>query len=172
MSLTESVSLHPSSDEARTRAWYDGTMPFPDDILPQDTPLERPICVALVICDVVVEDKRSGNKTLVGLFNSIIAPQMPAVHPRMFLMASLTSGRGTWPFTFRITAPSGRELLRMQEVTKFTDPLAVHDVIVELRNLPLEETGVHFVDLMLGDSPIANRRFTVQLETPTVMLPA
>jgi hypothetical protein len=148
-------------------------MPFSDpDIHPQDTPLERPICVALVICDVVVEDKRSGNKTLVGLFNSIMAPQMPAVHPRMFLMASLTSGRGTWPFTFRITSPSGRELLRMQETTRFVDPLAVHDIVVELRNLPLEEPGVHFVDLMLLDSPVANRRFTVQVETPPSIPPA
>jgi hypothetical protein len=148
-------------------------MSFSDaDRLPQDTPLERPICVALVICDVVVEDKRTGNKTLVGLFNSVITPQMPAIHPRMFLMASLTNGRGTWPFTFRITAPSGRELLRMQEVTRFVDPLAVHDVIVELRNLPLEETGVHFVDLLFSDSPVANRRFTVQLDTPSPLPPA
>jgi hypothetical protein len=148
-------------------------MPLPDDDrLPQDTPLERPICVALVICDVIVEDKRSGNKTLVGLFNSIVAPQFPAVHPRMFLMASLTSGRGTWPFTFRITAPSGRELLRMEEAARFVDPLAVHDVVVELRNLPLEETGVHFVDLMLMDLPVANRRFTVQTESPSPSTPA
>ncbi|MBC8103154.1 MAG: hypothetical protein H7Z41_11260 [Cytophagales bacterium] len=142
-------------------------MPLSEDNywLPQETPLERPLCVALVICDVVVEDKRSGNKTLVGLFNSIVAPQIPAVHPRMFLMASLTSGRGTWSFIFRITAPSGREIFKMQDRTRFTDPLAVHDVIVELRNLPLEETGVHFVDLLLNDSPIANRRFTVHVET-------
>lgn len=147
-------------------------MPFPDDILPQDTPLERPICVALVICDVVIEDKRTGNKTLVGLFNNIIAPQMPAVHPRMFLMASLTSGRGTWPFTFRITGPSGQEIFRMQETTRFTDPLAVHDVIIELRNLPLEETGVHFVDLMLLDSQVANRRFTVMVESSNITPPA
>lgn len=148
-------------------------MPFPnDDRLPQDTPLERPICVALVICDVVIEDKRTGNKTLVGLFSNIVAPNMPAVHPRMFLMASLTSGRGTWPFTFRITAPSGREILRMQETTRFIDPLAVHDLIVELRNLPLEETGVHFVDLLLLDSPVANRRFTVQLDSPSLLPPA
>jgi hypothetical protein len=148
-------------------------MPFSDvDRFPHDTPLERPICVALVICDVVIEDNRTGNKTLVGLFNNILAPQMPALHPRMFLMASLTDGRGTWPFTFRITAPSGRELLRMQEVTRFVDPLAVHDVIVELRNLPLEEMGVYFVDLLLSDSPVANRRFTVQLEAPASLPPA
>jgi len=124
---------------------------------------ERPICVSLIVCNEVIEDKRSGNKTLVGLFNGIMTPQLPASHPRMFLMASLTSGTGSWAFSFRITAPSGREVIRVGDVTRFQDPLIVHDLIVELRNLPLEEAGVYFVDLLIGDTPSANRRFNVQV---------
>jgi hypothetical protein len=131
------------------------------------TPGERPLCVALIVCDDVIEDKRTGNKTLVGLFSNIHAPQLPALHPRMFVMASLTSGRGEWPFTLRILAPSGRELMRMRESVKFLDPLAVHDVVVELRNLPIEETGVHFVDLLIGSTAVANRRFTVMVSSST-----
>jgi len=111
----------------------------------------------------VIEDKRTNNKTLVGLFSGIVTPQVPAVHPRMFLLASLTSGRGEWPFTVRIASPSGREMLRMHDVARFPDPLAVHDLVIELRNLPLAEAGVHFVDLLLGDFPVAHRRFTVQV---------
>jgi hypothetical protein len=128
---------------------------------------EKPICVALVICNEVIEDKRSGNKTLVGLFNSIMTPQLPATHPRMFLFASLTSGTGDWTFSFRITAPSGREVLRMQDMARFEDPLIGHDLVVELRNLPIEEAGVYFVDLFLNEMPIANRRFTVTVQMPT-----
>ncbi len=63
------------------------------EFLPVDSPLhqarEKPICVSLIICNEVIEDKRSGNKTLVGLFNSVMAPALPVVHPRMFVMASL-----------------------------------------------------------------------------------
>ena len=78
-------------------------------------------------------------------------------------LASLTSGTGSWAFSFRITAPSGREVIRVGDVTRFQDPLIVHDLIVELRNLPLEEAGVYFVDLVIGDTPAANRRFNVQV---------
>jgi len=124
---------------------------------------EKPICVALIVCNEVIEDKRSGNKTLVGLFNGIVTPQLPATHPRMYLFATLTSGTGEWPFSFRITAPSGREVMRMQDIARFDDPLVGHDLVVELRNLPIEEEGAYFVDLLLGDSPLANRRFTVQV---------
>lgn len=124
---------------------------------------EKPLCVALIICNEVIEDKRSGNKTLVGLFNGIMTAQVPATHPRMFVMASLTSGTGEWPFSFHIQSPGGREIFRMQDTARFTDPLVSHDLVVELRNLPLEEEGVYFVDLLLGGEPIANRRFTVQV---------
>ena len=66
------------------------------------------MCVALIICDDVIEDRRTGNKSLIGLFNGIGAGQLPAVHPRMYLVASVTSGSGAWTFSFRITAPSGQ----------------------------------------------------------------
>ena len=42
----------------------------------------RLICVSLIVCNEVIEDKRSGNKTLVGLFNGIMTPRLPASHPR------------------------------------------------------------------------------------------
>jgi hypothetical protein len=127
---------------------------------------EKPICTALVICNEVIEDKRSGNKTLVGLFNSIMTGQVPATHPRMFVFASLTSGTGEWTFALRITSPNEREVMRMQDTVRFTDPLANHDLVIELRNLPVEEAGVYFVDLLLNETPLANRRFTVTLQTP------
>ena len=148
----------------------DGSSAAPPPSLP-DYGRERPICVALIICNEVIEDARTGNKTLVGLFSGITAPQVPALHARMFLMASLTSGTGAWPFVFRITAPSGAEVMRMGDVVRFVDPLVAHDVVVELRNLLLPEVGVYFVDLLLGETQTANRRFSVAIassppETP------
>ncbi len=124
---------------------------------------EKPICVALIICNEVIEDKRSGNKTLVGLFNGIMAPQLPAAHPRMYLMATLTSGTGDWPFSFVIYTPSGREIFRMRDNVHFNDPLVGHDMVLELINMHIEEECVYFVDLLLDTEPIANRRFTVQI---------
>ena len=53
--------------------------------------------------------------------------------------------------------------MRMQDTVDFGDPLTVHDLVVEVRNLPLEEEGVYFVDFLMGDTPLANRRFSVQL---------
>lgn len=139
---------------------FSGGAPSPFEA---DRQREKPICVALVVCNEVIEDKRSGNKTLVGLFNGILTSSLPAVHPCMYLMASLTSGTGEWAFAFRIMAPSGSEVMRMQDTVRLADPLLAHDLVVEVRNLPLEEAGVYFVDLLLAGQPILSRRFTVQI---------
>jgi hypothetical protein len=124
---------------------------------------EIPLCVALVLCNEVIEDRRSGNKTLVGLFNNIGTANLPALHPRMFLFATLTGGIGLWPFTFRILSPSGAEVMRIEDKTDFQDPFIGHDLVIELRNLPLNEEGVYFVDLLVGETPLLHRRFTVKI---------
>jgi len=125
---------------------------------------EMPICVALVLCDLVIEDRRTGNKSLIGLFHGISANALPAVHSRLFLVASVTSGRGPWTFAFRITSPGGQELMRMEDTVQFPDPLEVHDLVVEVRSLPVEEEGVYHVDFLLDGTPTMARRFHVRRE--------
>lgn len=125
---------------------------------------EKPICVAIVICNEIIEDKATNNKTLVSLFSAIQAPSLPTQHPRMFIMASFTSGLGRFPVSFRITSPSGQELMRINGEAEFPDPLATYDFVVEVRNLVLHEEGVHVVDVIVGGEPLAARRFSVVVQ--------
>src|SRR2546421_6846796 len=55
-------------------------------------------------------------------------------HPRMFVMASLTDGRGTWPVTFRITGPSGQVLMRLDGDAHFSNPLRSEEHTSELQS--------------------------------------
>ncbi len=131
---------------------------------PSDLASDRPVCVAIVICNEIIEDKRTSNKTLVSLFNSVGVPALPATHPRLFLMASLTNLREELPVTFSIKGPSGREVLRVNgSVSSGGDPLIVVDMVVEVLGLPIGEEGVHFVDVLTGDALLGSRRFTVRL---------
>ena len=123
---------------------------------------DRPVCVAIVICNEIIEDKRTSNKTLVSLFNSINVAALPAMHPRLFLMVSLTNLREEIPVSFVIKSPSEKELMRMDgRVSGGGDPLAVIDLVVEVLGLTVGEEGVHFVDVVSGDTLLGSRRFTV-----------
>lgn len=131
---------------------------------PSEIARERPICIAVVICNEVIEDKTTSNKTLVSIFNTIGTPGLPCHHPRMFVMASLTDGRGTWPVTFRITGPSGRVLMRLDGDAHFSNPLEVIDLVLQVRGLQLFEAGEHTVDVMSGHDVLGSRRFSVVME--------
>jgi len=123
---------------------------------------ERPRCIAIAICNEIIEDVRTHNKTLVSLFNAVHASSLPAVHPRMYVMGSFTDGQGRWPILLRISDPDNEEMMKVEGEVEFQDPLGVCDLVFEILNLPLRKPGVHFVDVFAGGEHIAGRRFTVQ----------
>ncbi len=124
---------------------------------------DQPLCVAIVICNEIIEDKRTSNKTLVSLFNSIGVQALPATHPRLFLLASLTNIGADLPVSFSIKSHSGHEIMRVNGMASSGgDPLVVIDLVVEVLGLTLGEEGVHFVDVLSGDVLLGSRRFSVQ----------
>jgi hypothetical protein len=124
---------------------------------------ERPTCVAVVICNEVIEDKRTNNKTLIHLFNGIATPQLPFQQPCMVVMASLTNGIGRWPVTFTVRSPSNEIVARVDGEASFVDPVGVLDIFIEFKGLVFKEQGVHFVDVQTESFPLGERRFAVQL---------
>lgn len=121
------------------------------------------MCVAVILCNEMIEDKRTNNKTLINLFNSIATTQLPATQPRMVVMASLTNGIGRWPISFVIRNPSDEVVMRVDGEAHFVDPLGVLDIVIEFNSLVFTEVGVHFVDVLTESFPLGNRRFTVQV---------
>ncbi len=127
-----------------------------------DVSSDTPVCVAIIICSDIIEDKRTSNKTLVGLFNSITVPSLPAMHPRLFLLASLTNLGEDEPISFSVKSPSGKEILHMDgSASSDGDRLGAIDLVVEILGLTVGELGIHSVDVLSGDTLLGSRRFTV-----------
>ena len=151
--------MYPVSSTFNLNRAKSGTLGGMSSLLSSD----QPICVAIVICNEIIEDKRTSNKTLVSLFNSIGVASLPASHSRLFLMASLTNLREELPITISIKSHTGQEILRVNGTADSgDDPLSVVDLVVEVLGLSLQEEGVHFVDVLTGDRLLGSRRFSVQ----------
>ena len=122
-----------------------------------------PRCIAIVVCNEVIEDKRTNNKTLVGLFNQIAVNALPSVHPRMFVLVSLTDLSGKAPVLIRISSAS-KTVAEFPGELATDDPRAVADIVLELRGLPLEEAGAYRIDVLVHQVSIADRYFHVVLQ--------
>lgn len=93
---------------------------------------DGPVCVATLVCNEVIEDKRSGNKTVVGIFNAIGAAAVPAVHPRMTVMASITNAEREIAVYLLLLGPEGKEILRAEARVPARGPGDVTDLLFEL----------------------------------------
>ncbi len=124
---------------------------------------DRPKCVALLICNEIIEDIRSRSKTLVSLFNTIVMPSLPAHHPRMFILGQFVGSVGTWPVVFRVLDPDLQQIFGVEGQAKITDPLGVLDIVFDVQMLPLQKEGVYFLEVIIDGHPDAERRFNVQL---------
>jgi hypothetical protein len=120
------------------------------------------VCLAINICNEVIVDARTNNKSLISCFNGVATSVLPAVHPRMFIMASITNVFQATEITISARDPNYNEIMQFRAPIQAADPLAVHDLIVEVQNLQLPLAGTYFVDVIVEEKLLSERRFLVQ----------
>jgi len=124
---------------------------------------EMPKCIALVVCNEVIEDKQTNNKSLISIFNRIMVNGLPAIQPKMYIMASLTGAKGEWNTTFEIIGPKGQVIFSADGKLGLNDPMSVIDIVIQIINLPLQENGAYTARIICEKGRLLNnRRFVVE----------
>jgi hypothetical protein len=118
-----------------------------------------PSCLAIVLCDYVIEDKATNNKSLIGLFNRIHAAKFPCSHPRMVIYVSITDGRGNTALeVFLERARDRREVFKAHGQVEFREPNHVIDLVFDLRGVVFEESGAYFVGIRTSAGKVLGER--------------
>jgi len=130
-------------------------------------PYGEPIVLSIVLCDQVIEDKRTNKKSLIGVFNDIITGRLPTKHPCMYLVISLTNCLGNNEFEINLTRDTDygdHPILQMKGRFEAQTPLDVIDLVFELRDVPLTHTGKHTIEILSQPNAhrIAQRFFYVK----------
>ena len=124
----------------------------------------QPECLAMIVCDDVIEDKRTNKKTIYNAFNQIWSRKFPARHGKLAVFLSLTNGHGEVPFDLQfIGGAADKPLCGLKGTVKFPDPLTVVDMVLTMAGLPLPKEGVYAFRLLLGDRIARERRILVNL---------
>lgn len=122
-----------------------------------------------VLCDAATED--NGKLNLLGAFDTIYAPQLPAVHPQcaVALRVTFMSGdEGARKLALNFVNADGRPIMPPIEI-----PLAValpddlhfitRNFIVNIQQLKFNEAGVYSVDVRLDDKSQGNIPLSIKL---------
>lgn len=128
--------------------------------------LETPMGLALLVCDTIIEDKKTGKKTLVGLFDRVQGARLPCVHPAMCVFVSLTGGRGEFACEVLCRHTDG-ETLAFQAAgrVKLTDPRQVVDIVFRLNGVRFPKSGSYWLHFVVEGVPIMMRQMSVHIKT-------
>ena len=120
---------------------------------------DGPVCVAVILCGDVIEDKRTNNKSLINAFNTITTTQLPSIQSRLVVLISVTNAIGDRVFQATLRDPNGDTVLSLDLPLVSSDPLATHDLVLELINVPLNLPGVYSIDVASDHRHLGSRRF-------------
>lgn len=125
-----------------------------------------PYPLAMVVCDMIWEDRTTGKYFLLGTFSEIYASSFPAVHPSLCVYTELTDGLGTMPVRIRIVDvdEKGEEIASSQSDVTFEDPRSILQASVLLRQLRFPEPGEYRIQLFAGGEFLIERRIFVRLQ--------
>ena len=128
--------------------------------------LTKPCCVCLTLCNEVVEDARTHNKSVFSIFNGIGAAQVPTMYPRLSILASVTNAEPDSAVKVAIILPSGAEMISADGKTLGEDKNSVTDFPIELQGVVFPEAGIYSLTLSVNGDLIAQRPFSVFIGTP------
>jgi hypothetical protein len=130
--------------------------------------MAEPYCLALVLCDAVHRDPLTGKFTLLGTFDSFMAPSFPA-QLSLFVYFAVTDGLGSC--TLRIQVVDGKagpidaahegdtpgRIVGIKTDIEFPSPLVVleHAIGIQTR---IPDPGVYLCELWANETMLMSRR--------------
>jgi hypothetical protein len=126
---------------------------------------EKPIGIALLICDRVITDATTHEKTLVSTFNQVVARTFPCIHPRMTIFVAVTNGSGPTETEIRCVNESEQDqvVFDMKGTIRFIDPNHVVEMSFQFNNVTFVKPGLHSIEFLCGGELVLHTRFQVSM---------
>lgn len=122
----------------------------------------KPMPLAMIICDTVIEDKLTNKKTLVGIFNTVNSPKVPSVHPGLNVFLSLTEGIGEYDCNLRcVNAANSKTIVDLGGKIGFQNIKEIIELNFELQGILFPDFGEYRFEFFCNNEPLISRRFMV-----------
>lgn len=121
-------------------------------------------CLAIILCESVVEDVRTHNKSIQSAYNTIWSAKFPARHDRFTVFVSLTGIHGKQELKVRVAQitenePEGNALFELGGKVTSPDPRHVTDITLDMRGIVIPCAGDYEIRVYIGGDQVGARRF-------------
>jgi len=125
-------------------------------------PARKLVCLAMVVCDSIIDDRQTGKKTLVGLFNQIGANSFPVRHQSLAVYCSLTEGQGKHAIQLQcVHAVEDKPIMGIDAELDMADPRAIAEMGFTLNGIVFPEPGPYEFQIICEGELVGRRAFQV-----------
>jgi hypothetical protein len=126
-----------------------------------------------VLCDAATEE--NGKLNLLGAFDTIYTPQLPAAHPQCSIALRVTFGHqdeGQHKLRLNFVDADGKSIMPgidipVQVVLPGDSHFGTRNFVVNIQQLKFENPGLYSIDLSLDEQPQASIPLLVKHNPPT-----
>ncbi len=135
--------------------------------MPAHSPL--PLLQAIVLCDCIYSDARTGKKVLAGTFNTLWAVEFPTVFARstfVYLCVTEVHREATLGMRY-VDLDTNDALLSLDGIVlEAESPVLSVELAIEIPPLPMPHAGPYAIEVVCGDSPLGSVRMLAQKIAP------
>jgi hypothetical protein len=126
---------------------------------------QKPLVLAMMLCDQFYRDRTSRNLSLLGCFNSLGSAKFPVHHVDLGVYLAITDCAGPVTVQFRvIDEDEVRPPLVTGEATvEIPDPRRVQDFVMNFREIVFPSPGEYRVQAFCNGEFLIERRLSVTL---------
>lgn len=131
-------------------------------------PVARPpIVKSFIIADAVLQDRLTGKWSIIGIFDRVMAPTFPVVHPTVALYLRLADAQGKYRIKVEFRDDADRRVGLFEGIElDVKDAAQGVEVGLPTHMLPLEKPGKYQFQLYINDE------FASSAELSVVQMPA
>ena len=114
---------------------------------------------SFLLCDYIIQEHRTGKKSLIGIFHNIVAGQFPFSHPSLFIYANLSDAMGSYDFEIKLLELDGQSIIGQGKIPKIEigDRLKPVEIAMNIRQLVFPKPGKYEFELFANDELIETR---------------
>lgn len=122
--------------------------------------LPPPVLLSAIICDRVIFDRLTGMPSIIGVLETISAPNYPARHARLAFFCELTNGHGKEQITTKLVDVQQEDKIILEKVVhaEFVDVKQVVGLGFGLEGLVFPHPGEYRFQIYAGTNLLGERR--------------
>ena len=126
------------------------------------------MCKAILLCDQVLHDSRTGHHSLIGVRNDFRLREFPAIVPSVSVFVQLVEGVGKYRITTEMRSLKDNEVVGRSNgfVCNFENRLTMMMVVLTLQPMRLREPGHYEFVVSANGERIDSQRFAAVLVKP------